>query len=482
MPRMVITFIILLGLSGCLLGPNYKRPYIDIPQAFHYEPKVVYETANIPWWTQFNDPVLNQLIAEALANNKNIKIAAANIMQAAGNLMSTRAALFPQLNYTISGTRALFSKNIALPEPVPNPFNTFQVLAGVNWEIDLWGRIRRLSESAQAELFASNEARNGVILSLVAELSASYIQMRAFDEQLIVSKKTLKVYQKSLNLFKLQYRHGQVSSITVEQVRAQYETAAAKIPQIELDIAKTENAIALLLGRNPGSIPRGLPLAKIRMPEVPAGLPCQLLQRRPDIIQAEGNLIASNALIGANLALYFPTISLTGNYGQASKSLSKLLTPSSNTWNIGSSFIGPIFTGGNITGQVLQAKASTKAACFAYQQTILKAFADVENALVSWSQLQKQYLAEKKRVIAYRNYANLAWLKYDGGYSPYLEVLFAQTQLYPAELVTVQTKAAIFISLINIYKAMGGGWIIEADKLTSVTLVQKPPVSLKSIQ
>ena len=346
----------------------------------------------------------------------------------------------------------------------------------MNWEIDLWGRIRRLSESARARLYVSNEARHGVILSLVAELSASYIQLRAIDEQLIISKRTLKTYQNSRDLFELQYRHGQVSSMAVEQARSQYETAAAKIPQLELEIAKTENAISILLGRNPGPIARGLPLAKLSMPQVPAGLPSQLLQRRPDILQAEENLIAANAQIGANLALYFPTVTLTGNYGQASKSLSTLFKASSNTWSIGASLLGPIYTWGNIAGQVLQAKAETKAACFAYRQTILSAFADVENALVSWNKLQKQYRAEKKRVLAYKNYANLAWHKYNGGYSPYLEVLFAQTQLYPAELEAVQTKAAIFISLINIYKAMGGGWVIEADKLTCVCA---PPVRCK---
>lgn len=465
MLRSLLIASICLGLAGCLLGPNYKQPSIDVPQSYRFKPPLVAETANSAWWKQFNDPVLDQLIAEALLNNKDVRIAAANIMQAAGILMSTRSAFFPQFNYTIAANRSLFSENLALPEPVPNPFNTFQVLAGVNWEIDLWGRIRRLSESAQAQLFASSEARRGVILSLVAELSTSYIQLRGLDEQLIISKRTLKVYQKSKDLFELQFHHGQVSLITVEQARSQYETASSKIAQIELEIAKTENAISILLGRNPGSIARGLSLAKLRMPPVPAGLPCQLLRRRPDILQAEENLIAANAVIGANLSLYFPTITLTGNYGQASKSLSTMFNSSSNTWSLGASLLGPIFTWGNIAGQVMQAKGATRAACFAYQQTILRAFADVENALVSRNKLQKKYLAEVKRVQAYKSYTNLAWLKYDGGYSPYLEVLYAQTQLYPAELEVVQTKAAIFISLINIYKAMGGGWVIEADKM-----------------
>lgn len=463
-PMLIIT-IMLICVSGCTVGPNYKRPNVDIPPSFRYQPKVVAKAADIKWWKQFNDPVLNQLIAEALANNNDVKIAAANIEQAAGILMTTRSALFPQITYNASASRNRSSENIAVPEPSPNPFNNLQILGGVTWEIDLWGRIRRLSEAARANVLASKEAERGVILSLIAEVGASYIQLRALDNQLVISKNTLKTYGDSLRLFELQHKYGQVSMLIVEQARSQYETAAAKIPQIEVQIAQTENGISVLLGRNPGPIARGRTLQKLTMPAIPESLPSQLLERRPDILQAEQNLIAANAQIGAAKAQYFPAISLTGAFGKTSDALSNLFQGPSNTWNYGSSIMGPIFTAGAIQGQVLQATAATKATVSAYVQTIQKAFADVDNALISKNKLEKQLAAEQKGVVAYRKYKYLAWHKYNNGYSPYLEVLYAESQLYPAELSAVQTKAATFISLINIYKAIGGGWDSSSNRI-----------------
>ncbi len=467
MLRTLIVSIIIVSMAGCMVGPNYERPRIDTPQSFRYEPKDVAETANTEWWKQFNDPVLNQLMAEALANNKNVKIAAANVAQAAGILMTTRSALFPQVSYTGTAARQRVSQNEAISAPSQNPFNSLQVLGGASWEIDLWGRIRRLTEAAQANLLATDEARRGVILSLVAECASSYIQLRALDEQLTISKRTLKTYQDSVNLFELQHKYGQVSQMTVEQARSQYETAAATIPQIEFQIAQTESALSILLGRNPGPIPRGRTLAELTMPTVPAGLPSQLLERRPDLLQAEQNLIAANAQIGAAKALYYPTISLTGAFGMSSNDLSNLFKGPSNTWSYGGSIIGPIFTGGNIRGQVKQAEAAQQAALFAYEQTIQSAFADAENALVSRQSLEAQLTAEQKRVVAYKAYTRLAWLQYNGGYAPYLNVLYAETQLFPAELSAAQTQAATFISLVNIYKAMGGGWVTEADRMST---------------
>ncbi len=473
MRRMLIVSILVISIAGCMVGPDYKRPVIDTPQSFRYEPKGVAETADTQWWKQFNDPVLDQLIAEALANNKDVKIAAANVTQAAGFLMTTRSALFPQVGYDALAGRERRSTTNAIPAPGTNPFTNLQVLAGATWEIDLWGRIRRLSEAAQANLLASDEARRGVILSLVAEVASSYVQLRAFDEQLAISKRTLKAYGDSVRLFELQHKYGQVSKMTVEQARSQYETAAATIPQIEIQIVATENALSILLGRNPGPIVRGKMLAELTVPTVPAGLPSQLLARRPDILQAEQNLIAANAQIGAAKALYYPNISLTGNYGKSSNELSDLFKGPSNTWNYAGSITGPIFTAGNIAGQVKQAEAGQQAALFSYEQTIQKAFADTENALVSKEKLGEQFTAEQKRVVAYKEYTRLAWLKYNGGYTSYLEVLYAETQLFPSELSATQTQAAALISLVNVYKALGGGWVTEADTMTGTVASQK---------
>jgi len=464
-----IFIMVAICLAGCMMGPDYKRPTIDTPMSFRYEPKEVAETANTDWWKQFNDPVLDQLITEALANSKSVKIAAANVDQAAGLLMTTRADLFPQVNYSASNTRERSSENNISPAPLKNPFNSRQILGGVTWEIDLWGRIRRLTEAAQAELFASDEARRGVILSLVAEVATSYIQLCALDEQLAIAKRTLKTYGDSVKLFELQHKFGQVSRMTVEQSRTSYETAAATIPQIEVQIAQTENALSILLGRNPGPIARGRMLAELAMPTVPAGLPSDLLERRPDILQTEQNLIAANAQIGAAKALYFPTISLTGAFGKSSEELSDLFKGPSKTWSYTGSIIGPIFMAGAIRGQVKKAEAAQQAALMAYEQSIQNAFADTENALVSREKLKEQFTAEQKRVAANKEYNRLAWLKYNGGYTPYLDVLYAETQLFPAELSLAQTQAATLTSLVNIYKAMGGGWVDEAGEMTTVT-------------
>ena len=255
--------------------------------------------------------------------------------------------------------------------------------------------------------------------------------------------------------------------MTVEQARTQYETAAATIPQIELQIVQTEHALCLLLGRNPGPVPRGKTMDEISLPAVPAGLPSDLLANRPDIRQAEQNLISLNARIGAARALYFPSISLTGNYGYASSDLSDLFEGPGRLWSYSGSLTGPLFAGGAIYGQVRQAEAARQAALYNYEQSVQNAFADVENALAAHRKTSEQILAQERLVRACREYARLAQLQYDGGYAPYSTVLQAQQQQFPAELNYAQSRASLLSSLINIYKSMGGGWVTEADRMTA---------------
>jgi len=378
---------------------------VDVPTSFRYRDKEVQDTANTEWWKQFHDPVLDELISD-------------------------------------------------------------QALSSISWEIDLWGRIRRISEAARAELFGTEEARYGVILSLVASVATNYIQLLGLDEQLLISKRSLDTYAESVRLFELQFKYGQVSQMNVEQARTQYETAAAVIPQIESQIAQTENALSILLGRNPGPIQRGKSIHELTLPAIPAGLPSDVLEKRPDIRQAEENLIAANAQIGAARALYFPTISLTGAFGFSSSDLSTLFKGPARIWSYAGSFTGPIFTGGAISGQVKQAVAGRDAALLNYELSIQNAFADVENALVAQGKLTNQVQAQERLVKAGSEYQRLARLQYDGGYSPYSTVLQAEQQLFPSELNYAQYRASLLISLVNIYKAMGGGWIIEAEKLT----------------
>jgi multidrug efflux system outer membrane protein len=456
------------ALAGCMIGPDYFRPKVDAPPAFQYEEKSARDLVNTEWWKQFGDPVIDQLIAEALANNKNVQIAAANVQAAAALLTQTQSALFPQVGYQGTAARGRFSQSNATPlvSNIPNPQNAYEALLGVSWEIDLWGRIRRLSESARASALASEEARRGAILSLVSTTATSYLQLRSLDYQLEIAQRTLATYGESVKLFELQFKYGQISLLTVEQSRSQYESAAAAIPDIQRSIVLTQNALCILLGRNPGPIIRGKPLIALNFPGVPAGVPSELLERRPDIAQAEQQLIAANAQIGAAKAQYFPTISLTGAFGSASGQLSNLFTGPARTWNFAGAVAGPIFTGGLISGQVRQAEAGQQAALLNYQAVIQSAFADVENSLVSREKLAEQVQAETRRVRALSEYVRLAMLQYNGGYTDYLTVLNAQQQLFPAEISYAQNLGQSYNSLVNIYKAMGGGWVNAADQMT----------------
>jgi multidrug efflux system outer membrane protein len=463
-----LTFAAVVLITGCTtLGPQYERPEVETPAAFRFEPKIVAETANTAWWQQFGDPVLDELIGSALVNNYNVQIAAANVEQALGIVTQTRSALYPQVGYGASGEE-LRSPDTGLTAVIPNLPNrqdTYQVLLSASWELDLWGRIRNLSEAAQASMMATEEVRRGVILTLVSSVASSYITLRGLDEQLAVSQRTLATYGESVRLYQLQFKYGQSSLMTVVQAQSQYETAATQIPQIESQIAQLENTLSVLLGRNPGAIVRGKPISELMAPVAPSGLPSTLLERRPDLLQAEQALITANAQIGAAKALYFPTISLTGAYGSTSSSLSDLFEGSTRRWNYAGQVVGPIFTFGAVSGQVAQAEAAQRAALASYKLAVQNAFADVDNALVANLKIGEQLLAQERLVSALADYERLAKLQWDGGYVPYSTVLQAQQTLFPAELTLAALRASVLTSSANIYAAMGGGWIDEAGKL-----------------
>ena len=467
-------------LAGCAVGPDYVKPTADTPEAYRFGDDEVAETSNTEWWKQFDDPVLDQLIEQALANNKNARIAAANVEQAAAVLTQARSEFAPQVGYSGSATRQRSSESNESPlvqRLIRNPQNSYEVLASASWEIDLWGRIRRLSEAARANLLATEQARRGIILSLVSQTASTYLQLRGLDSQLEVAQRTASAYEATLKLFELQFQYGRVSQMNVEQARSSYETALAEIPQIEIAIAQNENALSVLLGRNPGPIARGKSIEALTLPPVPAGVPSQLLERRPDIAQAEQDLIAANAQIGAAKALYFPTISLTGAYGTASADLSDLFKGPAHVWSFGGSVTGPIFTGGAVSAQVAQAKAVQKAALLNYEAVIQSAFADVENALVSRQKLGQQQAAQERLVKSLKEYERLATLQYNGGYTPYSTVLQAQQALFPQELNLAQTRYSVYNALVNLYKATGGGWVELA-----ATTAEMPPQSSPSAQ
>jgi outer membrane protein, multidrug efflux system len=463
-------------LSGCMTGPDYTRPKIDAPAEFRFESKAVAETANTEWWKQYNDPVLEALIAEALANNRNVKVAAANVLQAAGLLTQTRSALFPQAGYSGKGERQKIPDTglVAIIPKFPNPQTSYEALLSVSWELDLWGRVRRLSEAALANVLVSDNARNGVILSLVASVASDYIQLRGLDAQLVIAKQTLDTYAQSVRLFELQFKYGQISRMNLAQAQSQYETAATQIPLIESQIAQMENALSILLARNPGPIARGKSIDELVMPTVPAGIPSSLVERRPDLMQSEQQLVAANAQIGAAKALYFPTISLTGAFGGSSSELSDLFKGPARVWSYAGQLTGPIFTFGLVSGQVAQAEAAQEAALQNYQQTIQNAFADVDNALIASQKLSEQLAAQQKLVTALKTYSRLATLQYNGGYAPYSTVLQAEQSLFPAELTLANIQASVLASSVNIYKAMGGGWVTLASSATAGRSAIKP--------
>jgi multidrug efflux system outer membrane protein len=465
------------ALAGCMVGPDYQRPEVPVPAAFRYEPTAVAQAPDVEWWKAFGDPVLDGYIAEALEHNRNLQVAVANVEQAAGLLTTARSPLFPQASYQGAGTRQRFSERGGSLASgfVENPQTTYQALAGASWEIDLWGRIRRLTESARANLLAADDARRGVVLSLVASVATTYLQLLGLDEQLAIANRTLETYGQSVKLYELQNKHGQVSKMQVEQARSQYETAAAQIPAIKSQIAQTENALAVLLGRNPAPIARGKKLESLALPAVPPGLPSEILERRPDLMQAEQTLIAANAQIGAAKAQYFPTISLTGALGSASTQLGDLFKGPAGVWSYGGSIVGPIFTGGAIAGQVAQAEAQQKAALAGYELAIQNAFADVENALAANANLGEQLEAQSRLVRSLSEYARLARLQFSGGYTSYTTVLQAEQQLFPSELNLATIRAQLYGSLVNIYKALGGGWVEKADAQAPQPAVGAPP-------
>lgn len=463
-------WVIAAALGGCMLGPDYRRPEIEAPRTFRFADADAAELANAQWWAQFQDPVLDDLIRSALAENKDVKIAAARIEEFLGQFATTRSQLFPQVGAAGSATREQVSRRAGGAGVGPNAdprLTLYELTLSATWELDVWGRLRRLTEAARADLLASEEGRRATILTLVASVATAYVSLLDLDRRLAHVRSTAQIRGESLRLFELRFRNGVVSELELAQNRSEYEAAVAAIPPLENAIAQQENALSVLLGRNPGPIPRGKDLAGLQMPGIPAGLPSELLERRPDLRQAEYILVAANARIGAARALYFPSISLTGLLGAASTQLSDLFSGAAWTWAYAGAASVPVFTAGGIEGTVQQAEAQQQQALLQYRKAIQTSFREVEDSLISHRKLREQLAAQARQVEALRTYARLARLRYEGGFTSYIEVLDAERSLFEVELSYVQTQAAVVASLIDLYKAMGGGWVTVAEQLTS---------------
>ncbi len=448
--------LLLLGLlSACTVGPDWQQPKGDAPPGWRIEYAQAAELANARWWQAFGDPVLDQLVQEGLQQNRDLVQAAARVEQFLGALRTTRSQFYPQVGYVGEASRN------RTPE---RSFTSYDASLSAGWQIDLFGRVRRQAEAAQAQVYASEQGRRGVVLSVVSALTTAYIGLRSLDRQLEVARATEQNYARSLRLFEARHRGGTVSEVERSQVESQYRQAQAAIPSFERQVAQQENLLSVLLGRNPGTIPRGKSIEDLVDPAIPPGLPAALLERRPDILQAEQNLRAANASIGVAKSLYFPTISLTGLLGYSSVSLATF-TGSGASGSLAAMLAGPIFTFGGIGGQVASAEAGEREALGFYQQVVLNALRETNDALIGVQKLREEYDALAKRTVSLRNYARLSRARYEGGATSYIEVLYAENELFAAELTGISTLAQRHAELVNLYKALGGGWVDAVDPL-----------------
>ncbi len=473
MRRLALSAALVAFVSGCAVGPDYERPKTDAPEKWRIDYPQAADVANTRWWEQFDDPALNELIDTALRENRDLFIAAARVDQFIGQLSATRSQFYPQIGYSFDASRNRASR-VGQPPLAPGAdpyYSLYQGALSADWQIDLFGRVRRQSESAQAQVYASEQGRRGVILSLVTSVAASYITLRALDKQLEIARATAANYADTQKIFELRFKGGVVSEVELAQVESQYQQALAAIPALEQQIAAQENLISVLLGRTPGPAPRGRTIGDFAVPGIPGDLPSTLLERRPDILQAEQILVAANANIGAAKALYFPTLSLTGLLGSVSTAFGDFLTGPASAWTLAAGLTGPIFTFGLIEGQVQTTEAFQREALANYQQVIFNAFRETNDALVGTVKKREEATAQVRRVAALREYARLSRLRFDNGYASYLEVLYAENELFSAELAAVRSQADSTTQLVNVYRAVGGGWVTEADRLAPQPLL-----------
>ncbi|MGE5247259.1 MAG: efflux transporter outer membrane subunit [Verrucomicrobiota bacterium] len=464
---LVITCTVLL--AGCAVGPDYRRPTADPPPSWRVTDGEAKEVADTVWWGQFDDPVLDNLIRVALRENWDLRIATARIDEFAGKYGIVRADLFPQAGAGASAGRQRSSGEVG--NPLPSGYrltlDSYSAALNASWEIDLWGRVRRATEAARADLVGSEEGRRSVILSLVGSVAGTYVNLLDLDRQLEIALSTAESRRESLELFRVRFEGGVASEVEYVQVKSQYEEAMATVPAIEKAIAQQENALCVLLGRNPGPIPRGKGIDRLVLPAIPAGLPSELLGRRPDIRQAEQALIAANARIGVAKAAYYPSISLTGLFGYASTDLSNLFTGHAKIWNYTVPVSAPVFTAGKIAGSVQAAEAIRQQALAGYRLAVQNAFREVDDALADQARTRELLSYQGSQVKTLQKYLDLARLRFDNGYTSYLEVLDAERSLFNAQLSYEKNRGVLFQSVINLYKAMGGGWVTEADKMTA---------------
>ena len=456
-----------LFLTGCTVGPKYNRPALKPPTNFYAERQISTSSeADLAWWDLFKDPVLQGLIREGLKNNYDLQLALARVEQERALAGVTRSQYFPQVGYgaSISGQQAPLIEN--------HTYYSYNFSA--LWEIDLFGRIRKLNEAQRAVYFASEDARRDVRLLVLSEIAQGYFQLRALDADLEIAIRTVKSFQDTLDLFQNKFKGGAASGLEVARAQAALSNVAAVIPDLRRQIVAQEVALNLLLGRNPGPIDRGSTLTEqFDPPEVPTGLPSQLLERRPDLHQAEESLIAANANVGVAKANFFPTISLTGALGGVSPQLSEL-TGTGKAWSLAGNLAGPLFTAGRLKNEYRAALAQRDQAKIAFEHTVTQAFGEVSTSLSAHQELAKAYQEQLNSVAAYRESINLSNIRYDSGLASYFEIIDAQIQMYPAERSAIIYDLGRKVALVNLYRALGGGWNLNDSQWISSSGTSSP--------
>jgi multidrug efflux system outer membrane protein len=457
--------LVTLFVSGCLIGPDYERPELEVDLSWREMEPPGETIANLDWWALFQDEQLQALIKTALEENKDLGIALARIMEARATLGIVRAEQYPFIDAAGRAGRAEDSRDI---NPIAEADDNYFLGADLVFEIDLWGKLRRATESARAELLATEATYRNVTISLVANVASFYLLLRDLDARLEISLRTLASRQDSLEIIQARFDKGTVPELDVNQAQIEVADAEASVAAFERQVRQTENALSVLLGRNPGPIARGQRLdQQLFPPEVPAGLPLELLQRRPDVVEAEQQLAAQTARIGVARALRLPALALTASYGAESNELSNLNTGDASQWSLFSNALAPIFNSGQLRQQEERERFRTEQALLNYEATLQQAFREVEDALVAVRTFRAEHEARLRQVEAARNAARLSRARYDGGIVDYLEVLDSERTLFSSEILESTTLQRQFNAIVQLYKALGGGWTTPRAPVTS---------------
>lgn len=459
-----LLYLSLLFLVSCTMHPKYERPETAQEEKWRFVVKEEGKGSNIGWWKELQDPVLDEYVELALQNNQEIKIAIARVDQFVAKLGVVRSELYPQIQADVGGNRFKLSETFAQNDNVPSLFDDYHLILKGSYELDVWGKIRSSSQAAYAEVLSQIQAQKVVLQTVIAQVVSTYINLRKFDEQLQVSKLTYKTRKESLTLATIRFRLGLTSQIQVDQALSVLEEAQADVEKYEKNIAIAEDLLATLLGETPREIKRGKSIDQLKLPEcISVSIPSELISQRQDILQAEQMLISANANIGVAKAMFFPQISLSGVLGTQTSEFHSLFGKSSSVWDYGLSILQEVFTGGKLTNNLKKTEAIKREMLHNYQNTILNAFREVNDSLISHQKSLEIFKVERKRTYALGDYLHLANLRYNEGLTDYLTFLDAERHFFSANLTLIESRALMFNSLVELYQSLGGDWVDALD-------------------